>query len=493
MAGGPAGVVRRGRQRMGRSLNMDSSYVRWVAVVALVGVLGMGSYGMWRQSQTIGEGRIVVAAGAVQYAELAETYRRDLERLGVKYEVRRDTEGFATLKALLEAGPGINAGFIKGGLVGSLRGRLASEKAQGRYAQFSQLQSVGRLFYEPIWVFTRGDLPVSSMRDLKGMKILTGTWEGGTRRIALQLLKANGYETAKARQNPNLIRENLPEDAAPLLDGRADAAFLIEPADSELIQKLLRVPNIRLMDFSAEAEAYDNRFPAITKVVLRKGSVEFNPVIPSADITLLATSVALVVRKDMHPTLVSLLTHAVVSNPKEGFDKVGDPVLFHRPGLFPSADDPEFQLSREARAVYKSGELPILLRNLAPVNARLGIPYQFTAYVSSYAGQALLVLIPLLALIVPLTRALPATYVWMVRRRLVHWYRHLKALERSLDSRDTRQDIAAHQAELERIDGAVRRIRVPNYFSNELYDLRLHIALVRQRLAAQPSMQMAAE
>ena len=34
------------------------------------------------------------------------------------------------------------------------------------------------------------------------------------------------------------------------------------------------------MDFSAEAEAYDNRFPAITKVVLRKGAVEFNPVIP---------------------------------------------------------------------------------------------------------------------------------------------------------------------------------------------------------------------
>ncbi len=31
------------------------------------------------------------------------------------------------------------------------------------------------------------------------------------------------------------------------------------------------------MDFSPEAEAYDNRFPALTRVVLRKGSVEFNP------------------------------------------------------------------------------------------------------------------------------------------------------------------------------------------------------------------------
>ena len=468
---------------------MDSSYIRWAAIILLVGVLGAASYGVMRQTRAIGEGRIVVAADTPQYGELAESYRRDLERYGVKYEVQQGAGGFATLKALLEAGPGINAAFIKGGLVGSLQGRLATEKAKGRYAEFSQLLSVGRLFYEPIWVFTRGDLPITSLRDLKGKKILTGTREGGTRRIANQMLKANGID----KTNATLIAESLPADAAPLLDGRADAAFLIEPADAKRIHDLLHVENIRLMDFSEEAEAYDNRFPAITKVVLRKGAVEFNPVIPSADITLLATSVVLVVRKDMDPTLVSLLTHAVVSNPKPGIDKSGDPVLFHRAGQFPSADDPEFQVAKDARAVYKSGELPILLRNLAPVNARLGVPYQFTAYINTYAGQVLLVLIPLLALILPLTRAVPATYVWLVRRRLVYWYRQLKALERRLDSRDGRHDDGAHQAELERIDGAVRRIRVPHYFSNELYDLRLHIALVRQRLAAQPNLQMAAE
>jgi uncharacterized protein len=468
---------------------MDSSYVRWAAVAVVVGALGAASLGVVNQSRAIGEGRIVVAADAPQYVELAESYRRDLERYGVKYEVQKGAGGFATLKALLEDGPGINAGFIKGGLVGSLQGRLATEKAQDRYAKFSQLLSVGRLFYEPIWVFTRGNMPIASLRDLKGRKILTGMREGGTRRIANQLLKANGVD----KTNATLIAESLPADAAPLLDGRADAAFLIEPADSQLIQDLLRVGNIRLMDFFDEAEAYDNRFPAITKVVLRRGSVEFNPVIPSADITLLATSVVLVVRKDMHPTLVTLLTHAVVSNPKPGIDKAGDPVLFHRAGQFPSADDPEFQVAKDARAVYKSGELPILLRNLAPVSARFGIPYQVTAYINTYAGQVLLVLIPLLALVLPFTKAVPATYVWLVRRRLVYWYRQLKALERSLDTRDGRQDAGAHLAELEKIDGAVRRIRVPHYFSNELYDLRLHIALVRQRLAAQPNLQMAAE
>jgi len=195
---------------------MDSSYVRWVAVAGLIAVLGLGSFGMWRQTQAIGEGRIVLVADSPPYAELAESYRRDLERFGVKYEVQQGTGGFATLKALLEAGPGVNAGFIKGGLVGSLQGRLATEKAKGRYAEFSQLLSVGRLFYEPIWVFTRGDLPITSLRDLKGKKIYVGTREGGARRIASQLLKANGID----KSNATLIDEILPADAAPLLDGR---------------------------------------------------------------------------------------------------------------------------------------------------------------------------------------------------------------------------------------------------------------------------------
>jgi TRAP-type uncharacterized transport system substrate-binding protein len=468
---------------------MDTSYARWAGVTMLAAIVGLASYGVVRQTSEIGPGRIVMATGSSQYYELAESYRRDLERYGVKYEVQRATEGFATLKALLEAGPGINAGFIKGGLVGSMQGRMATEKAKGRYAEFSKLWSVGRVFYEPIWVFTRGDLPVASLRDLKDKRILLGTRESGTRRIAGQLLKANGVN----KTNATLLVGSLPADAAPLFDGSADAAILIEPPDSPLIQTLLHVENIRLMDFSAEAEAYDNRFPAIAKVVLRKGAVEFNPLIPTADITLLATTAALVVRTDMHPALVSLLTHTVITNPKSGFDKAGDPVLFYRAGEFPSASDPEFQLSPESRAIYKSGELPIMLRTLVPVSAYLGLPFSFTAFVSSYAGQVLLIAITLLALIIPFTRTVPAVYVWMVRRKLFYWYNQLKTLERNLDTRGAKLDASAHQAELERIDGAVRRIRVPLYFSNELYDLRLHIDLVRQRLSMQPAVPMAAE
>jgi len=468
---------------------MDNSYAKTAVASVLAGVIGLASYGVVRETQTIGEGKIVMATGSSQYYELAESYRRELERNGITLEVQRLTEGFTTLKTMLDPNSGLNAGFIKGGLVGSLQGRLATEKAKGRYAEFNKLLSVGRVFYEPIWVYSRGDLHVASLRDLKGMKIFTGTKESGARRIVNQLLKANGVD----KTNATLIDQDLPADAAPLFDGRADVAITIAPPDSDKMQELVRVSGIRLMDFSPEAEAYDNRFPALTRVVLRKGSVEFNPVIPSDDITLLATTAALVVRSDMHPALMSLLTHAVVSNPKSGFDKQGDPVLFYRAGDFPSASDPEFTVPADTRAIYKSGELPFLLRFLAPLNARLGIPFSYTAFINSYAAQVLLILIPLLAVIVPLAKAIPALYTWNVRRKLIYWYRQLKILERNLDSRGAKYDAAAHQTELERIDGAVRRIRVPNFFSNELYDLRMHIDLVRQRLSARPSLQMAAE
>jgi uncharacterized protein len=429
------------------------------------------------------EGKIVMATGNSAYHDLAATYRADLEANGVSLELRDTTEGFATLQALVDDKTGVNAGFVKGGLVGSLQGRLASEKAkQWRQQQLGKWLSIGRVLYEPIWVFTRGDLPIQSLRDLEHRRILIGLRDGGTRRIATQLLAANGIGPS----NATLIEEILAPDAAQIHAGSADAAILITSPDSERIQQLLRVSDIRLMDFAAEVEAYVNRFPAFSKLVLREGAIEFDPVLPSANITLLATSAAVVVRSDLHPALVSLLTHALVHNPKSGFDNSGDPVLFYKSGEFPWAHDPEFRFSREALSVHKSGELPPLLRVVAPLNKRLGLPFSLTAFANAHGAQTILLLIPLFAIALPLIRAAPAIYVWSIRQRVIYWYRQLTALERALERPGAAIHIRARRAELERIDAAVRRIRIPIYFADQVYDLRGHIDFVRQRLARLP-------
>jgi uncharacterized protein len=467
---------------------MDTSVVRNALIGACCGGVALASLGALVTHKEV-PGKIVMATGSTQYFDLATLLKDDLERNGVQLEIRRRMEGYDTLNALVEPGSDINAGFVKGGLLGSLKGSLASEKAHDRHKKFEKLQSVGRLFHEPIWVFTREDLPIESLRDLKGRKILTGNRESGARRIVLQLLKANGVD----RDNSERIEKELSSDAQELMNGTADAAVVILPADHEKIQKLLRVKNIRLMDFTRESEAYVNRFPALSKVVLFTGAVDFGEPIPSDNITLLATSAALVVRPEMDPALVSLLAHAIYANPRSGFDKSGDPILFYKAGEFPHVNDPEFEVSKDARLVYKSGELPYLLRTVAPMHNRAGVPFSFTAFANAHWTK-LVLLIPMLAIILPLMRAIPVIYNWTVRRRLIYWYRQLKALERTLDRGAAAYDLPKLQVEIDRIDEAVRKIHVPLYYSDQLYELRVHINLVRQQLLARPQQfKMAAE
>ena len=483
---------------------MDSSAARAAIVAVLGGGVLLTSLAALYHTRKDVPGRIVMAAGNTHYFELAQSYKASLERNGVTLDIKRRLdlgqkadakqkkalETYGPLYALVDPKSDVNAAIVKGGLYGSLKGRLATDKAKDRHKQFAHLRSVGRVMLEPIWVFTRKeDTNLKGLRDLKDKTILTGTRESGVRRIANQLLRANAIDG----KNSKRIDQDLLPDARQLINREADAAILILPADSKTILDLLRVKDIRLMDFAEEAAGYVDRFPALSRVKLHKGAVEFDGPIPEEDLTLLATSAALLVRPDMDPALVSLLTHAVINNPKSGFDRSDDPALFYKAGEFPNVSDPEFTVSDQARLVYKSGELPYMLRTLAPIHARANVPFSITAYVNSHWTK-LVLLIPVLAIILPLMRMVPVLYNWNVRRRLVRWYRQLKALERKLDAGAAKTDLPALRAEIEQIEDAVRRVRVPLYYSDQLYELRVHVDLVRQRLMGQPErMKMAAE
>jgi len=106
-----------------------------------------------------------------------------------------------------------------------------------------------------------------------------------------------------------------------------------------------------------------------------------------------------------------------------------------------------------------------------------------TTFANAHGVQGFLLLIPVLTLLWPATKAASSVYRWTIRQRLLYWYRELKIVEMAMERAQQREDIEAHVAELERVDAAARRIQVPLEFSDQLYDLRGHIDLVRQRLA----------
>jgi len=175
----------------------------------------------------------------------------------------------------------------------------------------------------------------------------------------------------------------------------------------------------------------------------------------------------------------------VMDNPRRGFDRDGEPILFHRAGEFPNASDAEYEVARDAKIMFKSGELPFLLRAVAPFNERMGIPFWVTAYFHEHGTRTLLILLPLLSIALPLARILPMLYTWTVRRRLLFWYRQMKALEASLDDHPaiTQVQISDARGDLDRIDRGVSRIKIPLEFSDQYYDLRAHIDLLRRQLS----------
>jgi uncharacterized protein len=460
---------------------MRERWKAWALGLALLTLIGLAAFVLPLLLRTGPAGRLVLAVGGADgtYLALAETYKAEMKRHGVSLELRTDLMGADLIKALNDPKSGVDGGIIKGGFMGSLSGRLASTKARAKHDEETlATRSVGRLMLEPIWVFTRGDLPITSLRDLKGKRIVTGTQKSGGRRVVLQLLRANGLNA----DNTVRIDEDLDDAASALINGKADAAMIILPPESDRVQRLLRLNGIRLMDFSAEAAAYGSRFPAISSVVLNRGSVEFEPTIPSADITLLATSAAMIVKRSTHPALTSLLTHAVAHNPKSSLDKAGDPILFFKGGQFPHVEDPEYDVAQDVRAIHKSGELPFLLRFLAPVNARIGLPFALTSFASAYGVQTVLLVIPALTILWPLFKLFPMAYKWSIRQRLLYWYNELKLLERRLERSRPGEHAESFGADIERIDHAARRIRVPLEFSDQHYDLRGHIDMVRRRV-----------
>jgi hypothetical protein len=105
-------------------------------------------------------------------------------------------------------------------------------------------------------------------------------------------------------------------------------------------------------------------------------------------------------------------------------------------------------------------------------------------WLSVHVQRALAVLVTALAIGFPLFPFLPEAYNWIKRWRLFYWYAQLKALEASFDTNPMDKHLAEKQVEIERIEDAVSHTRFPLTFSDQVYNLRSHIDIVRRKIAS---------
>ena len=167
------------------------------------------------------------------------------------------------------------------------------------------------------------------------------------------------------------------------------------------------------------------------------------------------------VRRDLHPAIQYLLLDAAS-------EIHGGPGIFQKEGQFPAAESIDIPLSEPARQYFKSGQ-PFLQRYL---------PF----WIAVLVGQLLILLIPVVGVLYPALRLLPALYGWSMRQRIFRLYGELKYLEAELEGRGAEQGVEDLGAQLDRLENRVNHFRVPVTFAYMLYNLRVHINLVRARI-----------
>jgi TRAP-type uncharacterized transport system substrate-binding protein len=390
--------------------------------------------------------RIVMSTSPVDggYHMFALRYKEILARDGVTLVLRPSAGSQQNVSRLMDEKSDVQVGFLQGGSAFSVNA--------------PHLVSLGSIYYEPLWVFYRG-AEVKDFDGLRGHKIAIGPEASGTRALALQLLAVNA-----AVMPPT---ELLPDDGKRanklLLEGSIDALFLVGPPESPLVEELVSAPGIRLLSL-ARAEAYTRRFPALTKLTLPQGVFDFVKNLPAHDVTLISPTANLLALDTLHPALAYLLMRAAS-------EIHGGAGLLNKAGDFPAPLNSEFPLSDEAKRYYKSGA-PFLQRYL---------PY----WAAVLVDRLWITLLPLLALSVPLGRALPAIYRWRVRSRIYRWYAKLKEVELEMDESIGADKLKDLLARLDQIERAVNGINTPLAYADNLYAFRQNVNLVRQRVRAQ--------
>lgn len=389
---------------------------------------------------------IVLASGPEDSLlhEYAQRYAEILAQAGVTVEERITHGAGENLQLLEDPHSGVDIGFSQGGIA--------------KFPEANDVVMLASLYYVPMWIFYRGNDTLAHVNELRNRRVAIGVEGSGTRSLAEALFAVNGLTsdsvTVLPLSNTAALRE--------LKSGEIDAAVFVDRAKNPIIWAALHDPDLKLLSYG-HAEAYPRLLPYITKLTLPSGVVDLAHDIPEKDVALIGTKEMLVARDGLHPALVALLLDAAreVHGTQSFFEEAAD---------FPGTTRVDLRVSADADRHKRFG--PSLLYQYLPF------------WLAVLAERAIIIFLPLAAILFPVFNYLPQFLRWRVRSRIYRWYGELALLERDVTTRTGALPAEKWLTDLDRVERAVARLRTPAAFASEAYTLREHVSLVRSAVMA---------
>ena len=414
-----------------------------LAVVALIAT------GIWTAAHFLQPSvprHIVLASGLEDglFHQYAKRYAEILAKSGVTVEQRLTAGADHNLRLLEDPHSGVDIGFTQGGIA--------------KFPEANNVVMLSNLYYLPMWIFYRGANTLDHVNELRNRKVAVGAEGSGTRSLVEPVFALNDLTPEDVTMLP------LGNEAAlaALKSGDVDAAVFVDGARNPAIWAALHDPQLKLLSYG-HADAYPRLLPFIRKLTLPSGVIDVAHDIPEKDVALIGTEAMLAARDGLHPAIIELLVDAA-------HEIHGGQGFFEEAGEFPGTSGIDLRVSKDAEQHRRFG--PSFLYRYLPF------------WLATLTERAIIILLPLAAVLLPLFHYLPQLLRWRVRSRIYRWYGELALLERDVAERRGVPPTDKWLADLERIERAAARLHTPSGYASEAYTLREHIALVRHSILA---------
>jgi TRAP-type uncharacterized transport system substrate-binding protein len=393
--------------------------------------------------------RIAAGAEGSAYYQFAQQYQKILAEDDIQLEIIETAGSQDNSQLMDDSGSGVDIALIQGG--------IATNNVN--------LNALAAVFPEPLLVFARvGAQLEGNPFSWTGKRVALGAEGSGTRAVVKQLavLTQAPILSTQANTANNVMGGQAAVGA--LLEGRLDLAFFVAPLTASYLQALFDDPSIQLLPID-HSKALASQLPEAHHVDLLSGALRYEPPYPAEPVPLVTMVAKLVARDDLHPAIVNRLMHAV--------KKVhGKRVTLVMSEAFPNTSLLDMPVNVYAAKLLREGFNPM----------EKMLPYWIVAQINRFA----LLLLPIIFLLLPLFKILPALLAWRMQSRVYRYYDRLHEIDMLLSTNkatplddDERKEL---EQELIDIEASLRSESLPLKYRESAYTAVQHLYLVRSRL-----------
>ncbi|MBU0924346.1 TAXI family TRAP transporter solute-binding subunit [bacterium] len=386
---------------------------------------------------------ITIATGSIdgEYYKTALLYKDILEKQKVKVNIITSNGSIENIQLLKDKK--VDIAFVQNGI----------DELKNQHS----LKAIASVNYEPLWIFYKNEnYTMDYVIQLISKKISVGKEGSGTKDLALKILNDNGIDD----QNSQILSHSTQEAKELLLKGEIDAMFVVTSANSKIVKELLDNPNINLFSFK-RAKAYSRKYSFLESIPLYEGTIDLYKNLPSQDVNLLSTTANLIVRDEFSDEL----TRLVLKEIKNIHNKKG---LFEAQNQFPNIDNLTIEINEDASRYFTYGDT--WLEKIFPY------------WIASNIDRLKILLIPLITLMIPLSKGFFPLYRWSIRSKIYKWYEEIQKID--LEVEDVKNENLDKY--LEKITALKKEIKaetkVPLSYMGEYYDLIMHLELIISKI-----------